>query len=180
MRTAKTLIRLGDGPGWSEASLGAHASFLVLSWGGSCVISTSSTICVQFMYVINRCSARKMHVTWIEAVLNFWHDTGQFQKLRLTIIFYKCCSPLVLPSISKLTILTWWTFAGKELTSWLSACAVSFYTVLICFVPFLYGVWGKTLNSIISVPDYCLFIFVVTILASSFYCLNESDAWYIE
>ena len=35
MRTAKTLIRLGGCPGWSESSLGAHALLLVLSWGGS-------------------------------------------------------------------------------------------------------------------------------------------------
>ena len=35
MRAAKTLIRLGECPGWSESSLGAHAILLVLSWGGS-------------------------------------------------------------------------------------------------------------------------------------------------
>ena len=35
MWTAKTLIRLGGCPGWSEYSLGAHAVLLVLSWGGS-------------------------------------------------------------------------------------------------------------------------------------------------
>ena len=37
MRTAKTLIRLGECPGWSESSLGAHAILLVLSWGSSFV-----------------------------------------------------------------------------------------------------------------------------------------------
>ena len=31
--TAKTLIRLGGCPGWSESSLSAHAILLVLSWG---------------------------------------------------------------------------------------------------------------------------------------------------
>ena len=31
----RRLIRLGGCPGWSESSLGAHAIFLVLSWGGS-------------------------------------------------------------------------------------------------------------------------------------------------
>ena len=35
MRTAKTLIRLGGCPGWSESSLGAHVILLVLSCGGS-------------------------------------------------------------------------------------------------------------------------------------------------
>ena len=34
-RTAKTLIRLSGCPGWSESSLGAHATLLVLSWYGS-------------------------------------------------------------------------------------------------------------------------------------------------
>ena len=34
-RTAKTLIRLGGCPGWSESSLGAHVILLVLSCGGS-------------------------------------------------------------------------------------------------------------------------------------------------
>ena len=38
MRTVKTLIRLGGCPGWSESSLGAHASLLVLSRGGLYVL----------------------------------------------------------------------------------------------------------------------------------------------
>ena len=33
--TAKTRIRLGGCPGWSESSLGTQAILLVLSWGGS-------------------------------------------------------------------------------------------------------------------------------------------------
>ena len=35
MQTAKTLIRLGWCPGWSESLLGIHAMLLVLSWGSS-------------------------------------------------------------------------------------------------------------------------------------------------
>ena len=35
MQAAKILIRLGGCPGWSESSLGAHATLLVLSWGSS-------------------------------------------------------------------------------------------------------------------------------------------------
>ena len=35
MRTVKSLIRLGGCPGWSESSLGAHATLLVLSRSGS-------------------------------------------------------------------------------------------------------------------------------------------------
>ena len=57
----------------------------------------------------------------------------------------------------------WWTFAGKELTSWLSACAVLLYAVLISRVPFPYGVWGRKWNSIVSVSDHCLFIFFPTV-----------------
>ena len=34
-RTAKTLIRLGGCPGWSEFSLGTQVILLLLSWGGS-------------------------------------------------------------------------------------------------------------------------------------------------
>ena len=34
MRTAKTLIRLGGCPDWSESSLGERAILFVLSWGG--------------------------------------------------------------------------------------------------------------------------------------------------
>ena len=37
--TAKTLIRLGRCPGWSESSLGTMAILLVLSWGGSFHVS---------------------------------------------------------------------------------------------------------------------------------------------
>ena len=39
MRTAKTLIRLGGCPGWSESSLGAHSLF-VLSCRGSIICNT--------------------------------------------------------------------------------------------------------------------------------------------
>ena len=44
MRTAKTLIRLGGFPGWSEYSLGAHAVLLVLSWGAQMVKNRSIQI----------------------------------------------------------------------------------------------------------------------------------------
>ena len=47
----------------------------------------------------------------------------------------------------------------EKLTSWLSACAVLFYVVLIFCVAFLYGVWGRKWISIVSVPAHCLFIY---------------------
>ena len=39
---AKTLIRLGASPGWSESWLGAHAILLVLSRGGSNVLKLAN------------------------------------------------------------------------------------------------------------------------------------------
>ena len=49
------------------------------------------------------------------------------------------------------------TSAGKELTSWLSACIVFSLCSLDCSFP----VWclGSTWNSIVSVPDHCPFIY---------------------
>ena len=41
---------------------------------------------------------------------------------------------------------------------WLSACAVLLYS-LDFFVPLPYGIWGRDWNSIVSVPDHCLFIY---------------------
>ena len=43
MQTAKTLIRLGGCPGWSESTLGAHAILLVLSCRGS------FSLCLQYV-----------------------------------------------------------------------------------------------------------------------------------
>ena len=65
---------------------------------------------------------------------------------------------------------SWWTSAGKELISWLSACAVLLYAIIVFCVPFPYGVWGRKWNSIVSVPDRGLFIFfrpLITILGST-------------
>ena len=41
-RTSKTLIRLGECPGWSESSLGAKIILLVLPWGGSYTLDVHS------------------------------------------------------------------------------------------------------------------------------------------
>ena len=45
MRTAKTLIRLGGCPGWSESLLGAHTTLLVLSWDVSNYIHFLCLLC---------------------------------------------------------------------------------------------------------------------------------------
>ena len=49
--------------------------------------------------------------------------------------------------------------AGKELSSWLSARAAVILCRLIVLVPFPFVVKGRMWNSIVSVPDYCLFIY---------------------
>ena len=43
LSTQRRLIRLGRCTGWSESSLGAQVILLVLSWGGSYILTTSSS-----------------------------------------------------------------------------------------------------------------------------------------
>ena len=50
--------------------------------------------------------------------------------------------------------ISWWPSAGKDLSSLLSACVAFLYAVLIVYVPFPFGVWGRVWNSIVSVPDH--------------------------
>ena len=54
MWTAKTLIRLGGCPGWSESSLGAHAILLVLS----------------------RCGSNKHYLHWWTVYYSSWRKTA--------------------------------------------------------------------------------------------------------
>ena len=51
-RTAKTLIRLGGCPGWSESSLGTKVILLVLSWGGSKCFFLESTYAAHTHFII--------------------------------------------------------------------------------------------------------------------------------
>ena len=37
-------------------------------------------------------------------------------------------------------------------------CCFNFSAVLVVRVPFPFGVWGRIWNSIVSVPDHCVFI----------------------
>ena len=60
--------------------------------------------------------------------------------------------PVIFDYSLALLRVAWRTSAGKERNSWLSACAV---------LPFAYVVWGTIRNSIVSVADYCLFIYSV-------------------
>ena len=53
-----------------------------------------------------------------------------------------------------------WLSAGKELSPWLFTCVVFIFSaVLVVCVPFLFGIWDRVWNSIVSVPDHCLFIY---------------------
>ena len=63
--------------------------------------------------------------------------------------------------LSILFRIAFWPSAGKELSSWLSTRAVFllFCDVVIVRVPFPFGVWGGMWSSIVSFPDYCLFIY---------------------
>ena len=68
MRTAKTLIRLGGCPGWSESSLGAHSILLVLSCRGSYVLPWL----IFYLYHYLHCS-----------FYYFQHDsTGEKQEIK--------------------------------------------------------------------------------------------------
>ena len=56
MWTAKTLIRLGGRPGWSESSLGAHAILLVLSCcGWNCLLFQGVSSCILNFFGIMAC-----------------------------------------------------------------------------------------------------------------------------
>ena len=61
--------------------------------------------------------------------------------------------------LSILFRVAWWSFADKELSSWLSACAVLLYAILNVCVHFPFGVYGRMRNLIVSVADHCLFVY---------------------
>ena len=50
-RTAKTLIRLGGCPGWSESSLGTKVILFVFSWGGSKCFFLESTYAAHIHFI---------------------------------------------------------------------------------------------------------------------------------
>ena len=88
MRTAKTLIRLGGCPGWSESSLGAQIILLVLSWGGSVVENNmvptvekqspyrdkATTQCVWLKFSQNVCNCHLFHFSY--------HTTATFKHMN--------------------------------------------------------------------------------------------------
>ena len=55
-----------------------------------------------------------------------------------------------------------WPSAGKELSPWLFTCAIFIFgAVLVVRVPFQFGVLGRVLNLFVSVPDHCLFMYLI-------------------
>ena len=55
-------------------------------------------------------------------------------------------------------MLAWWSSAGKDLSFWLSACAV----LLIVCVLFPFGVLDRVWNSMVAAPAHCFFIYRVS------------------
>ena len=43
-------------------------------------------------------------------------------------------------------------------------CCFKFSAALVVPIPFSFGVWGRMWNSIVSVPDLCLFIYIPLML----------------
>ena len=110
VRTAKTLIRLGRCPGWSESLLGTRYFVgFVMMWLIFKELSPSSVglwLIVHFIY------DSLVAICWERAV---------------TLVFH--------------------------------LCYFNFSDVLVVRVPFPIGVWGRMWNSIVLVPDHCLFIY---------------------
>ena len=93
MRTAKTLIRLGGCPGWSESSLGAHAILLVLSWGAcsisnirlkKCCCFLSRVMIIQYLFILQADNECPDHNVWLRRLIwvfvaYMWHK-GHFSR----------------------------------------------------------------------------------------------------
>ena len=54
-----------------------------------------------------------------------------------------------------------------------------FSAVLVVRVPFPFGVWGRMWNSILAVPDHCLFIYFLFVLFSSIWCMVSGYALFM-
>ena len=72
--------------------------------------------------------------------------------------------------------IAFWPSAGKEPSYWFSARTVFILYVLIVRFPFPFGVCGRTWNSIVSVPDHCLFFYFVLSLSSCYDILVDRGA----
>ena len=69
-----------------------------------------------------------------------------------------------------------WSSVGKELSPWLLICAVFYFSaILVVHI----GVWGRVWNSIVSVPDHCFCIYLVT-LQTSTECTAMAESIYVQ
>ena len=60
------------------------------------------------------------------------------------------------------------TICWERAVPWLATCSGLLYAVWIVCIPFPFGDWGMMLNSIVSVPDHCLFIYFLPTTLNSF------------
>ena len=72
IRTAKTLIRLGGCPDWSEYSLGTHAILLVLSWGGSFSFAMLWIMSIDRVSMSKKCSHLAQSIDTLSPCLAGW------------------------------------------------------------------------------------------------------------
>ena len=78
---AKTLIRLGGCPGISESSLGAHATLLVLSWGGSFFLLK---FCFAEKFILSFVSKCPFNLSdFVLVWLNLAKNEHNFQEISL-------------------------------------------------------------------------------------------------
>ena len=93
-RTAKTLIRLGGCPGWSESSLGAHVSMLVLSRGGSYLLCF---ICIFLHAVFSIGSVGTVDLSNMVNFHSLSSHNAIYMRTRVSVLdkffcFQNCCN----------------------------------------------------------------------------------------
>ena len=68
-----------------------------------------------------------------------------------------------------------WPSAGKGMSLWLFTCVVFIFREdLVVRFPFPFGVLGRMWNSILSVPDHCLFIYFTRYIARMYFSQEGS------
>ena len=92
MRPLKILIRLREGAGWSESSLGEHAR--------SYVSDVTTQICTQLFYVSARCSMKIM-LSQTEIFTIMFRKCGIFRRDYLFFFTYACFGKTDIDAISK-------------------------------------------------------------------------------
>ena len=103
-QTAKTLIRLGECPGWSESLLGAQVIWLVLSWGGS-FLDVSVSFPLMFW-----CRVWDMDFDCISS----WSLSFQFTSLTLRALAGSPAHPVPLSLISLCLLRKRWTKTAEK------------------------------------------------------------------